>query len=730
MSKAAWVRWFLSLVALVGLLSVSAAKAADSPDELEKLDASLKLIPADASFYSSMLRNREQVEMFLQSKAFAKLKALPFVRMGLKSLQEQSAEPRSEVAQMRMALENPEIAKLVNLAGDMFSNEVFVYGDSSATHFLELLVEINGSQNYESLMYKIHGFQNGKNEWQAQLEAMSAALTANLDSLAVPNLVAGFKLEKPDAANEALAKLEALLHAALPMVDPRLKDALKREKIGGHEFLVLRLDGEMIPWRGDEAEKLQQQGINEEEASNLIDHLKEMKLVVALGVRENYLLASIGSSVDCLEKLGVGDRLIDLPQLAPLAKFADRKLVGISYLSGDLYQAFNSQGKSLDQLYAAFEQFLSRSDLDEERVERILGDVQMFVEDCKAMIAEPSEVLSFGFLADRGIESYCYRRGNDPRIDGSKPLGLLEHAGGNPLLGVVDRGRVDVADYDKLVKWLSIGWKYFNEFAVPAMEEPDRRKFMLYAEDVLPLLERLDKANRDSLIPALADGQSSLVIDGKFTSKRLHAKLPEYEKAMPLPEIGLAMGVTDAKRLKEGASEYFAVAREIVEVIRKYDPTALPPGFELSPPKVTQSADNAIYSYPLPPEWEVDENLVPNAGLSENVAVLSLSLDHTGRMLKKTPLTTGGVLVKTDKKLAAAAWFNLVDLLDASRPWIDYCFQRVDESQLGGDRAAVVGQVHAVLDVLKCYQGVTAECYLEDDYLVTHSLAEIHDVKE
>ena len=74
MSKAAWLRCFCVALALVGASAgiwpaITAARAGD----LEKLDTSLKLIPADAAFYSSMLRNREQIEMFLQSKAFAKL---------------------------------------------------------------------------------------------------------------------------------------------------------------------------------------------------------------------------------------------------------------------------------------------------------------------------------------------------------------------------------------------------------------------------------------------------------------------------------------------------------------------------------------------------------------------------------------------------------------------------------------------------------------------------------
>ncbi len=503
---------------------------------------------------------------------------------------------------------------------------------------------------------------------------------------------------------------------------------MKRETIAGHEYLVLRLNGKMIPWTGTESEKLQQAGLDVEEAGKLLDHLKEMNLVIAFGVRENYLLASIGSSAVCIEKLGAGEKLMDLPQFEPLLKFAEQKLTGISYASADLNRAVSFQPKDLDQLYAAFDEYLSQADIGEEKTEQILGDAQRFVEDLKGMIPEVGAEIAFSFLADRGLESYDYRWGDHSQIDGSKPLGLLEHVGGNPLFGFVSRGKMNVADYDLLAKWLATGWKYFNEFAVPQMQEKDREKFQAYVQDVMPLVERLGKATRDSMIPALADGQSALVIDGKFATKRLQAELPEWEKAMPLPELGLVLGVSDAKLLKQGVSEYFAVAGELLDVIRKHDPHAIPENFRLPLPQVTEASGGTIYSYPPPPECGLDKNIIPNAGLSDNVAVLSLSTTQTERLLRKTPLTAGGVLSKTDRPLAVAVWFNWAALLDVATPWIDYGLEQIDEARLGGDRAAAIDQIHVLLDVLKCYRCLTLESYLEEGCLVTHSLWEIHDV--
>ena len=105
-------RWGL-VVAIIGALSagwlvVHRAEAG----EVEKLDTSLKLIPGDAAFYSSMLRNREQVEAIAGSRAWAKLKAMPVVQMGLTMYKAQAADPESVSGKIEAALKDPQTRKL------------------------------------------------------------------------------------------------------------------------------------------------------------------------------------------------------------------------------------------------------------------------------------------------------------------------------------------------------------------------------------------------------------------------------------------------------------------------------------------------------------------------------------------------------------------------------------------------------------------------------------------
>ena len=105
-----------------------------------------------------------------------------------------------------------------------------------------------------------------------------------------------------------------------------LKDHLKREKVADVEYLVLRLDGSMIPWSEmpeEVLERLKESEAEEGDVQKIIDRIKNCKLVVALGVRRNYVLLSIGSSLECLKRLGTGPRLIDRRELKPLEKHVD-----------------------------------------------------------------------------------------------------------------------------------------------------------------------------------------------------------------------------------------------------------------------------------------------------------------------------------------------------------------------------------------------------------------------
>jgi hypothetical protein len=713
----------LALVALTGWVGPRTTAA-----ELDKLDTALKLVPADAAFYSAMMRNREQLEAIAGSNAWAKLREMPVVQMGLMFYNMQLSTPESGPAKLQAALENPETRKILDLLADMASDEMFVYGDQSCVEFLGMLQEVNGASRFGPLVMMLTDIPGDDSRKNPQATAIISAL-ADQDELAVPNMVFGFRVKNAELAKEQLIKLETIANLVLESQE-QTKGRFKKTKVGDHDYLVLTLDGGMIPWDEMPLDELKKAEAEEGQVDKIIAQLKEAKLVLALGLRGEYLLLSIGSSLECLEQFGQGESLINREEFKPLARFADRRLTSIGYVSKELNERLNSQKKDIDDLLEVAETLLPLAELDEEKTERIRKDLKAFAEDIKASIPVAGPALSFSFLCERGIEGYQYNWGENKALDGSQPLGLLRHMGGNPILGLIGRGKTNPADYDTAVKWLRTGYGYFREFGLPLIQESEREKIESFLKEALPLLERLDKANREMLIPALADGQVALVLDAKFTSKQFHQEQPPTEKPMPMIEPALVIGLSDAKLFNSALEEYWHVINGLIAALKNVEGTDIPDDFALPEPQSDVSSENTVYYYALPKDWGFDERIVPNLAISEKAAVISFTREHAARLLKPTPPAVGGLLEKPDRPLAAAGWLNWAALIDAATPWIDYALENIPGLADAGEdqRKAVADQVHTALEVLKVMRSITGETYFEDNALVTHTLVEIRDV--
>ena len=190
------------------------------------------------------------------------------------------------------------------------------------------------------------------------------------------------------------------------------------------------------------------------------------------------------------------------------------------------------------------------------------------------------------------------------------------------------------------------------------MSEDKQENAKKFIEAALPSIKRADKANRDLLIPALADGQLALVFDAKSQSKQFFASQPAAEKPMPMMEPALVVGLSDAKLFKQALGEYRAIVNGLIDAARQIEDVNRTRECEDFRPAGDRKRAGAIYSFALPDEWGVDKQIVPNIAVSQRVAVISISNGHTERLLKATPLTVGGVLAQPDRPLAVAGWLN------------------------------------------------------------------------
>ena len=287
--------------------------------------------------------------------------------------------------------------------------------------------------------------------------------------------------------------------------------------------------------------------------------------------------------------MGQGKRLAERTELAPLQKFAGKRLFSVGYMSEALSTRIVSNKKDIDDMLKMVNSLLPLAKLPAEDREQIRKDVAALAADLKTLIPDAGAMMGLGFLTDRGFEHYHYTWGAQPMLDGSQPLSLLQHIGGNPTIAAVNRGKVSVANYDLLVKWLGVGYRYFEKYAVPKMTKDEREQFQKVADRLPPLVERLGRTTRDMLLPALADGQVGLVIDTKLTSKQFAQAMPATEEPLPMLEPALVFGVSNAELLRKACVEYKAILNDMIDAARKIEGCPIPADFAFPTPRSRHS---------------------------------------------------------------------------------------------------------------------------------------------
>jgi hypothetical protein len=421
--------------------------------------------------------------------------------------------------------------------------------------------------------------------------------------------------------------------------------------------------------------------------------------------------------------------------------------VSIGYLSQALARSLSSPEQTVEDIAGGVEEALGAAKISEENRKLIIEDIRAL--DLKRYIPEPGETTSVAFLTDRGYEGFQYNSGKRPMMDSSKPLTVLSHAGGAPALVIGARSKESVADYEQAVGWLKRTAPHVEAIVEEKADADDWAKFQEFRDRIVALLGRIDAANRDQLLPALADGQDALVMDVSAKSKQWFEKMPESPKALPMPELAFVVRVTDAEKLRQGVREYVAVVRDAIKLMHEIDPENAPDVELPQPEQRDLPGGGDLYVYALPGEWGVDEQVALNAGLTENVAVVSTMPATTERLVKATPLEVESGL-KLDRPAALVVHLEVAKWLSTLRPWIDYGFDVAmgklkpkndeGEDELEDEAPAeqnplmlqmgfVMPQVYQFLDVASALKSVSAVVYEEDGQWVTHSEVQFEDLK-
>jgi hypothetical protein len=711
---------FVVLPIVVGGLLAGPAPAQEAAAQAP----SLRWIPADAASYSVMLRNREQLEAILQSKAWARLINQPFAKKVREFVEDQWNTSNFPLGIVRNWYEQAGNAELVRFIGELFEEEVFIYSGKNAAEFSLVLQELQLANQFAPLT-ALFNAQNvvgnpgaaNINNPMMRVKALLQVLDANADRLKVPDVLLGFKLShtKPAEAETRIRNMEKLFAQAFP----KAQRHLKRTKIHGADVHMLVVDGTVIPW-----ESLKEFVDQEGQFKKLPEALKKMKLTLAFSIRGNYVLVGFGEGTAALRDFGdkLPNRLSGRSEMAPLATAAGRHLTSIHYVSKE-YQKAASGTQPLEGMSAWLASALKEGNLPAEQRAKLTKRLEKLSADLKRDApSEPGARLSFSYLNGQGYERYAYNWFKGLRADDAKPLTLLRHVGSHPLAVFVGQEHASPEDYELFVRLVKIGYQTVEQSIVQQLPDEVRGIYERFITEAKPLFARLDRATGKLLLPALGD-EDAFVLDAQLKSKQWHQAMPPAEAPLPMLEPALVISVRDRAMLLEASREYRGIFNDFMALIRKQSNEVFPE-VRIPEPKVKKSKASTLYYWPLSESLGLDKKITPTGGLSDNVAVLTISQDHAKRLLTETTWKGSGPLSDPARPLVSVAYFNWAGLVEAIRPWVKYGLAEADQSQ------EVKDQVFAVLDILKVLHTYSAATYVEGDAVVTHSQTVLRDLRD
>ncbi|MFM7097880.1 MAG: hypothetical protein ACKO16_10765 [Gemmataceae bacterium] len=707
---------FVLAASFLGFLLPSPTTKSIAAENLLKTNCAIDWLPKNTTGLGIMLKNKEQLDLVLKSKAFKKLSELGATKMLVEKFNE-GFNGNLEGANKEQLME------VLKVAGELFSHEVVIASGPNAPKSLSALFSAMSAGQTAPFTLMMQGNFDKDAISKAQGESIIQALVESSGDLKVPEVLLAFKLKDKKTGEGLIKRLED----KVPMVEaaePKLKGAIKKEKVDGAEFLTIKLKGSMFP-----VEQIDQiAGVEEGQLKKFKADLSKLTFAAAIGIKNDYLIASMGPDLSYISSLGKGDSIASIKEFAPIAKYAGKNIIGLQYLNKEYLESVQGYTTNPEEASIQVKELIAGASLPKDIGKRVEKDVDQLIKEAFEFMPKVGARVGVTFLSDKGCESINYDYSTNMPIDGSKPLGLLQNFGGNPIFASVLRGKDVEKSWNFFSKWGAVAYGYFTEFALPNVPADQKEQVTAFLKKLEPTLAKLAKITASDLIPAMKDAQIAFVLDGKLGSKQWSAMLPKSKKDLYVPEPAFILGISDAAKFGAAIKGYREGINQIIKDAAGFDPTGTLATLKIPAPEEKALKDGKAYFYSIPMLEDVSKKLQPAAVVGENFSAITLSFEHAERLLNKTPLKSDiSKLADPEKNLAGFCVFDNTALLAMINPWVEFGFEMMPP---GIDEAfGVKKQVQTFFEVLGTCKGTVCSTFLENGVWVNRSISVWKDLE-
>ena len=661
------IRTILVWLAAISLGSFSwhaGRVVAQQPTDLAT--TALALAPQDAAFFATSVNLRRSWQEFVQGSFVSSLRRVDYVRELERELISQWENPQGPALQVRAAWDNPNIRSLLQLGGDMFSQEVFVYGGGDWVQMIDGLVDFQ-----TRMLAALREDPEAIGEFLDQLQQQ------DVDAIRIPTTVIGFRLADDVNARMQLDQLEGLLRV-IARQDERVRpfvQRLTRRDTQDGQMLTLSLDTSLIP--------LEQMDLDDEQrakATRLIELLQGRSLSVMLGVKANILLIAVGEQPDLLAGMGQsGNRLLDHEALQVLQDAEVGELRSVNFVSRQWRESQwrANFGNYFRNLTAQFSVVLEQ-DSDEipdaqQWQAEIARDAEWLDAKINALAPQFGDMLAWSHAIPAGLQGWVYDWNRGSWLTNAAPLQVLQHAGESPVFLVGWKHTVppQMAElWDYLLERLPEHARRF--IAAAEQDDDERERVMKIFDRAWPLAEEAVAIYRQQIAPALADRETLVALSTAWTTSQLGPALPPADDPLVLPELAVACGVADREQFVAGCRAMYDLLDRVVELVRDVNPQAVPAGYRVPRPAQQEVAGGTSYYYQELVDAVDREGFKPQVLLSDTTVIFGYSDRQVQDMLEATPLRRRPAWMTDEFPVAAVSYVDYAGLAAAARPWLLY----------------------------------------------------------
>ena len=671
----------------------------ESGDALRAQDASetasLKLVPIDADIYLASFRLREQWDRFVSGPVVQELLESSGVENALEQFRSEWTERDGIGSNLRIFWENGNTQDVIAFLGELFSSEMFLYGDQGVSKWYFADAKIKDEMR--------NLFTSGESSADEIRTFMDIYLKL-AGELNVPTVMVGARCKSEDMALGKIDQLEAALQFGVGASDAGALIIKKLDRIDDARGnrLQLRLDGTQIPWDDIPTGE----GFDDEMKDRVREVVEKKSMTITIGMLDGFFVAAISPHSKAILELGKSKSILEHADMQPVRDAASLPITSISFMSDAmnqaLYESFqkNAVSRSLSSNFGPLLRPLGKENEIRDFFKELQGDCEWIDAAIEKLSPSYKGSSSVSYFTEDGWERHDYSRTESVAFDSSAPLLGLEHLGKEPMMFLVARAQNRPSDFGvmrqiinkltarfeeaKQLDWSELGWDFSDSNSIVEPFEPLVKLFfpdldwsnvenaMVYLEVAGPSLARLANVWETKVLPALSGEQAIVLSGGGLKAKQWYKEMPPSVEPLPLPELAVSFGIKDWTSLKAGMTDVFESFDEMVEAMRVKSPNSIPAGYNVPRPAQTDTAAGKKFGYEIPADCPVPKELMPHVLFAGDYVIESYSDLQSSAMASVTKLSVMSGIIDANAKQSSVTYINLGKIFDFARPWVRY----------------------------------------------------------